>query len=284
MDKEKDENLDEELDEEITPEVDDEDADNGADDEFDYDEDGNIIIPDVVDEDEQEDEEVADDEQDENEEDEENEGSEEPEEVVEPANEPDEKDVRIAKLERELTAFKNQGKATLSKLGVEGDNVLEGLEKLAAEADDITLEEYKKKKALTERNEEALKMLQKAEFEKKMKADLAELQAAYPETKKYGSIDKIENFAEFGRFRDMGLSPKQAYAAANPDSVRQSVADAVKQKSLNSTKEHLKSAVPKGSKDDSLKMPKSTLSEWRDLFPDKSDKEIIALYKQSYSK
>ncbi len=282
MDKEKDLNLDDELDEDVVSDVD-EDVDNDTDDEFEYDEDGNIIIPDVEDEDVKEDEET-DEEQDENEEEDEDEGSKSSEEVVEPAEQqPDEKDERIAKLEKELAAYKNQGKATLSKLGVESKDVLEGLEKLAAEAEDISLEEYKKKKAQTERNEEALKMLQKAEFEKKMKADLAELQAAYPETKKYTSIDKIENFVEFGKFRDMGLSPKQAYAAANPDSVRQSVADSVKQKSLNN-KDHLKSAVPKGSKDDSLKMPKSTLSEWRDLFPDKSDKEIIALYKQSYSK
>ena len=282
MDKEKDLNLDDELDEDVVSDVD-EDVDNDTDDEFEYDEDGNIIIPDVEDEDVKEDEET-DEEQDENEEEDEDEGSKSSEEVVEPAEQqPDEKDERIAKLEKELAAYKNQGKATLSKLGVESKDVLEGLEKLAAEAEDISLEEYKKNKAQAERNDEALKMLQKAEFEKKMKADLAELQAAYPETKKYTSIDKIENFVEFGKFRDMGLSPKQAYAAANPDSVRQSVADSVKQKSLNN-KYHLKSAVPKVSKDDSLKMPKSTLVEWRELFPNKSDKEIIALYKQSYSK
>ncbi len=282
MDENEDQLLDEELDEDS--------SDDNVEDEFEYDDDGNIIIPDVIDEDEEGVEEVADEEQDETEEDEEPEeneedkDSEESDEVVEPASEPDEKDIRIAKLEKDLAAITKQGKATLSKLGVETDDVLEGFEKLEAEADNVSFDEYKKNKAQTERTDEALKMLQKAEFEKKMKADLAELQIAYPETKKFDSIDKIENFAEFGKFRDMGLSPKQAYAAANPDSVRKSVADAVKQKSLNSTKEHLKSAVPKGSKDDSLKISKSTLAEWRDLFPDKSDKEIIKLYKQSLDK
>ncbi len=279
IDEEKDENLDEELDTDAD--------DDSVDDEFEYDDDGNIIIPDVVDEDEEveeEEEAVDEDEQDENEEENEDEGSDDSEEVVEPANEPDEKDKKIAELQSQLDAFKKQGKATLSKLGVETDDVMSGFEQLEAEADGLSIEEFKKNKAQTERTDEALKMLQRAEFEKKMKADLAEVQAAYPETKKYSSIDKIENFDKFGKFRDMGLSPKEAYAAANPDGVRQSVADAVKQKSLNNTKDHLKSAVPKGSKDDSLKMPKSTLAEWRDLFPDKSDKEIIALFKQSYNK
>lgn len=278
MDENEELNLNEEIDEDSSEDIDDE---------FEYDDDGNIIIPDVIDEDEEVEEEIAEEEQDEKKEDEEpedNKDSEESNEVVEPANEPDEKDTKIAKLEKELNAFKKQGKATLSKLGVETDDVMAGFEQLEAEADGLSLEEFKKNKAQTERTDEALKMLQRAEFEKKMKADLVELQQAYPETKKFDSIDKIENFAEFGKFRDMGLSPKQAYAAANPDSVRQSVADAVKQKSLNSTKEHLKSAVPKGSKDNSLKISKNTLAEWRDLFPDKSDKDIIALYKQSLNK
>ena len=127
-------------------------------------------------------------------------------------------------------------------------------------------------------------LLQRTEFEKKMKADLAELQSAYPETKKLTSITQVQNFAEFGRLRDMGLTPKQAYAAANPDGVRENVAAAVKQQSLNETKQHLQSAVPKKAKGDTITMTRKELLEWRDLFPDKSDKEIIALYKNSATK
>lgn len=284
MDK-KEQNLDEVLEDENLDEVV-EDTEDQNDDEFEYDEEGNIIIPDVIDEDvEEENDDVDPDTQDEKSDSEENEGSDESDEVVEPEDtKSDEKDKRIAELEKELGLYKSQGKDTLSKLGVETDNVLEGLEKLAAEADDIPLEEYKKKKAETQANEEAKKLVQKIAFEEKMKADFAEVQAFYPETKGLKSITEIDNFVEFGRLRDLGLSPKQAYAAANADNVKKSVANAVKQKSLNDTKQHLQSAVPKGSKDNSLVMPKSTLAEWRDLFPNKSDKEIIALYKQTINK
>lgn len=286
MDKDKD--YVEELDEELEPDTENEDIDgndnniddNGQDDEFEYDEDGNIIIPEVIDEDDEEDEE-AEKNQDEKTDNNKNEGLEKSDEVVEPdTKKPDEKDEEIAKLKNELNALKIQGKETLSKLGVSSDDVLEGLERLAAESDDISLDEYKKNKAESERNNAALKMLQKAEFEKKMAADLAEVQAAYPETKKYSKMTEIDNFAKFGKFRDLGLSPKEAYAAANPDGVRQDVANAVKQKSLNN-KEHLQSAVPKGSKDSSVVMPKKVLAEWRDLFPNKSDKELIELYKKT---
>lgn len=287
MDKDKD--YDEELDEELEPDTDNEDIDdddenvddNSQDDEFEYDEDGNIIIPDVVDEDDEEEKEADENNQDEKTDENKDEGLNKSDEVVEPdTKKPDERDEKIAKLEQELKALKTQGKETLSKLGVSSDDVLEGLERLAAESDDIPLDEYKKNKAADERNTAALEMLQRAEFEKKMAADLAEVQAAYPETKKYSKMTEIDNFVKFGKFRDLGLSPKEAYAAANPDGVRQDVANAVKQKTLNN-KEHLQSAVPKGSKDSSVVMPKKTLAEWRDLFPNKSDKELIELYKKT---
>lgn len=159
--------------------------------------------------------------------------------------------------------------------------MLEGLESLAAEADDISIEDYRKKKQETEQADEAKKILQKAEFEKKAAADLAELKKYYPELANVKTIYEIENLAEFGRYRDLGIAPKQAYAAANPDKLRENAANAAKQKSLNETKKHLQSSVPKGSKDTSVTMTKKELATWRDLFPTLSDKELVKLYKQS---
>lgn len=268
--------------------VDEDNLDDERDDEFEYDEDGNIIIPDVIDEDAEDEEDAADDEEEQDETDgennsDENEGSDEKNtetEVVKPAT--DEKDKRIAELEQELTKLKAQGKETLSKLGVKDTgNVLEGLESLAAEADDISVEDYRKKKQETEQADEAKKILQKAEFEKKAAADLAELKKYYPELANVKTIYEIENLVEFGRYRDLGIAPKQAYAAANPDKLRENAANAAKQKSLNETKKHLQSSVPKGSKDTSITMTKKELATWRDLFPTLSDKELVKLYKQS---
>ena len=124
-------------------------------------------------------------------------------------------------------------------------------------------------------------VIRKVLANKKAAADLLEVQAAYPETKKYASIRDIPNFEEFGRMRDLGLSPKQAYAAANPDGTRQAAADATKRQSLENTKNHLKPTVSKSAKDTSVRMPRATLLEWRELFPGYSDKEIAELYKES---
>lgn len=287
----KEKNID--LDEEEKGGVQGEEADDDTekDDEFEYDDDGNIIIPDVIedeDQDEDGDDDTADTDDDTDDEDEGEDGSDdEDKETPKPVAEPegkDEKDARIEALTKELDALKAQSADTLAKLGVKSDNVLEGLEKVAAESDDMSLDEYRKKKAESQRDDAARKLLQQTEFEKKMLSDFAEIQREFPETRGLKSLREIENLAKFGRFRDLGLSPKEAYAAANPDSVRKSVAAATKQQSLNETKAHLKSAVPAGSKDDGIAISKKELREWRDLFPNLSDKEISRLYRQSAKK
>ena len=282
-----------ELDEEKKDGVQGEEADDDTekDDEFEYDDDGNIIIPDVIedeDQDEDGDDDAADTDDDTDDEDEGEGGSDdEDKETPKPETQPegkDEKDAQIEALTKELDALKAQSADTLAKLGVKSENVLEGLEKVAAESDDMSLDEYRKKKAESQRDDAARKLLQQTEFEKKMLSDFAEIQREFPETRGLKSLREIENLAKFGRFRDLGLSPKEAYAAANPDSVRKSVAAATKQQSLNETKAHLKSAVPAGSKDDGIAISKKELKEWRDLFPNLSDKEISKLYKESAKK
>lgn len=267
------------------------DDDTEKDDEFEYDDDGNIIIPDIIEDEEQDedgDDDAADTDDDTDDEDEGDDGSDdEDKETPKPETQPegkDEKDARIEALTKELDALKAQSADTLAKLGVKSDNVLEGLEKVAAESDDMSLDEYRKKKAESQRDDAARKLLQQTEFEKKMLSDFAEIQREFPETRGLKSLREIENLAKFGRFRDLGLSPKEAYAAANPDSVRKSVAAATKQQSLNETKAHLKSAVPAGSKDDGIAISKKELREWRDLFPNLSDKEISRLYRESAKK
>ena len=288
---EKEKNID--LDEEDKGGVQGEEADDDTekDDEFEYDDDGNIIIPDVIedeDQDEDGDDDAADTDDDTDDEDEGEGGSDdEDKETPKPETQPegkDEKDAQIEALKKELDALKAQSEDTLAKLGVKSENVLEGLEKVAAESDDMSLDEYRKKKAESQRDDAARKLLQQAEFEKKMLSDFAEIQREFPETRGLKSLREIENLAKFGRFRDLGLSPKEAYAAANPDSVRKSVAAATKQQSLNETKAHLKSAVPAGSKDDGIAISKKELREWRDLFPNLSDKEISRLYRESAKK
>ena len=289
MEKEKNIDLDKEEKDGVQGEETDDDTE--KDDEFEYDDDGNIIIPDVIedeDQDEDGDDDAADTDDDTDDEDEGEGGSDdEDKETPKPETQPegkDEKDARIEALTKELDALKAQSADTLAKLGVKSENVLEGLEKVAAESDDMSLDEYRKKKAESQRDDAARKLLQQAEFEKKMLSDFAEIQREFPETRGLKSLREIENLAKFGRFRDLGLSPKEAYAAANPDSVRKSVAAATKQQSLNETKAHLKSAVPAGSKDDGIAISKKELREWRDLFPNLSDKEISRLYRESAKK
>lgn len=205
--------------------------------------------------------------------------------VTEPASkEPDAKDARIAALERELASLRSQSRETLNRLGVTEGDELSGLVKLAAEAEGKTEEEYLRQKQERDRAAEAVKLMQQTKFNAKIAADLAEVQAAYPDAKAYASVKDFPNFKEFGRLRDLGLSPKQAYIASHPDAVRQNVAAATRQQSLNDTKKHLKPAVSKASRDNTITMTKKELAECRDLFPGMSDREIMKLYRDTKSK
>lgn len=247
---------------------------------FECDENGDLIIPTEEDD---KDEEVGEDKSDE----EEQGGSDVEENTVgdaEPAAVPDDKDKIIADLKRKLEAFESQGKDTLEKLGVESGDVMGGLVKLAAEAEETTPEEYLRKKAEKERQESALRQVQRIEFEKKMKADLEAIQTAYPETRSYDSVKNFPNFRRFGELRDLGLSPVEAYVATHPNEVRENVAAATKRQSLNDTKSHLKPAVGKTSKDTSITMSKKEMRELKDLFPNLTQKEIAKLYRDTKTK
>ena len=266
--------------------------------EFDYDEEGNIVIPDDSEDNDSEEEadeasegadaegnDDADKGQDENGGAEEAPSAKKPE-VVEPAAAPDAKDAEIAKLRRQLAERDSQIKDTLKSLGADENGGVAELERLAAEAAEIPVEEYRRRKAEKLQQEEAMRLVQKQKFDEKIRADLAAVQKAYPNTKQYKSVFEFPNFAKFSKFRDAGLSPEEAYIAANPQGVMTSVAGAAQQqaRNLSNTKDHLRSNVPVGSKDKSITITKKQMAEYRDLFPGMSDKEIVALHKQTMKK
>ena len=233
-------------------------------DELKYDDEGNIIIPDEIDnEDASKDETDTD--------------------VVEPSKTVDEKDLEISRLRERLADLESQSKDTLKKLGMETDDVMEGLAALAAETADQTTEEYKADRAKQRTAEREAEAKRIADFEALAAKDLAELQEYYPETKAYKNINDMppDVLKEFAANRNLGLSAKKAYAAANVDGIRNSAAEAGKRKATNQSKAHLQSSNPKGGAKTGTYISAKEMNAWRDMFPNKSDKEIIAIYKKT---
>lgn len=214
------------------------------------------------------------------------------EEAEEPAA-PDEKDARIEELTKQLDSERKQrenlkslSKETLEKMGIKVDgDVEEALEKALAESEGVTLEEYRKNKQTREEIETARLNVKRQKFEELSANDLTELRKSFPDLLKIGHIkdcfDNFDDFVKFGRLRDAGIEPKEAYLAVNGNQVRSKQAVAAKQKAMDDGKSHITSVAPKKASDDTVVMPRETLREWREMFPDKTDKEIKSLYKQT---
>lgn len=232
-------------------------------------------------------------EQDEPNEEDEDSGEEDEEVSEEEDTQPSAEGVKIAELERQLEVektkqahFDKRVKETLELLGVPVDgNVMETLDRISAESEGKTLEEYRKEKDEKAEIENAKQLLARQRFEQLCATDLAELKKSFPDLLSVENIrkcfDSVEDFAQFGKLRDSGVSAKNAYMAVNGDKVRTAQAQAVKNKAGSDGKRHITSVAPKKASDNSVVMPKAMLVEWRESFPELSDAEIRALYKQT---
>ncbi len=110
-------------------------------------------------------------------------------------------------------------------------------------------------------------------------ADLAEIKKAYPNTENITNIQDIPNFLEWVRLRDSGVSAVDAYLVVNKKEILNSENKVASKKAMNASKQHLQSSMGKKVAETKITMDKATLEEWRDIFPNKSDKEIFTLYK-----
>ena len=197
---------------------------------------------------------------------------------------PDGKDAEIASLKEKLAALESQSKDTLKKLGIEKDDVMEGLADLAAETEDMTTEEYLEKRQKEYEAEKAERQKKVEEFEALAAADLTVLKQNFPETKGYKHIKDMpaEVLKKFADYRNKGVPAKEAYAAANVDGIRAGVATSAKKSVKNDSKSHLRSSQPKGGRNNSgTYITQKEMNMWREMFPNKSDREIVALYKKT---
>lgn len=169
----------------------------------------------------------------------------------------------------------------LKSVGIDEKDIDLGLAKLAADAEDVSVDEYLKKRAENMKTEEAKKYYDQMILDRMVAKDLNELHSLFPETKGIDKFENVPNVKRYAELRDLGLSVSEAYNAANPNARRDAIASSVRQQSINASKSHLKSNVPIAAKDTSVKITRSEMQQMRDLFPDMSDKDLVALYKKT---
>lgn len=262
----------EDIDEETYIE-DDADESSEDDDEFEYDDDGNIVIPEDVEDDEEAESDVDEPEEEKGEEDT-------PE--APPAAEESQlvEDTEKEDLKKKVAAYERQIKDTLKHYGYEGDDLTRGLAQIAADSSGKDVDEYLAETEKAFKEQEAAN----ASYEQTAKADLEALKSEYPELASYKSLTEMppDVFVRFANLRGKGLTAVEAYAAANPKGIRENAAEAAKKIVKADNKAHLKSNVPKGKNPTGDTIPPSVLKDWMDnLFPNLTKEQVINIYKQT---
>jgi hypothetical protein len=255
------ESFDNEIEEDFEDETEETETEEAEEEELEYDDDGNVIL-------------------DEKSEETETEAQEEDTNRNDPS-EDEKKDDDYTKLRKQFDDREQLLKTALKAMGIDDKDVDSGLIRLAADAEGVTPEEFKKQIETARKDEEIQRVYRQVMLDRMIQADLEQLHAEFPETKGITKLEDIPNCRRFAQLRDLGLTAKEAYTAANPTARREAIASSVKQQATNASKAHLRSNVPIASKDTSVKIPRSEMEEYRELFPDMSDKDIVALYKKT---
>ena len=168
-----------------------------------------------------------------------------------------------------------QVRKTLENLGVKVDTdeeIIEELQKIAAESKGVSLDKYKAEL----QKEEAEAQAREAIYTR----DLDAIHAAFPSTAQYKHIREIPNAGRFFKLMATGeLNATEAFRAANPDLATEAIVKSVKRTSLNGTKSHMTSSVPKQSGTGEIST--TEMKEYRELFPELTDKQIMKLYKST---
>lgn len=197
----------------------------------------------------------------------------------------------VKKLRADYEKLKRRSRDALKSLGIESEDTVEGLERLAREQSDMTDEEYRadlarrdaeEDNAERKRQEDAVKRLAdvRSAIEKKKASDLAAIHEAYPTSKKYAKLDDIPNFERFKELRDGGASAAEAFSAVNAADIAADLGEIAHRRSLEASKSHLKSVAGK-SAGGTVKIPASEYRMIKGLLGDDvSDTEIAKYYKK----
>jgi hypothetical protein len=185
-----------------------------------------------------------------------------------------------ARLRAEIATREEKLRAMLKALGYDEEDLDEGIDSVAAEAEGKTLEEYRAKVAETAAQKAAEKADFDSRFAAKVAADLAAVHAAIPATKKYASVDDFPNAQRFKELCDKGCTPEEAFRASHGSEVAEAAATA----QVRDSKAHLRSNVPKGAREGAHTITRAELEAYREMFPGMSDKDIAILHRKATKK
>ena len=133
--------------------------------------------------------------------------------------------------------------------------------------------------------QEAIKQNQDIQAQRMIEEDMNEILSFDPSVNSVDEITAQENYSECVNYAmtHPGIRLSDAYKIVNFDRLAATRAEAAKQSAINQakTKDHLNSTGGLSGGDGDTDIPESEISKWKEWFPDKSRKELRALYNKT---
>lgn len=193
-----------------------------------------------------------------------------------------------SEITEKLTAQKNQFNEVMSRtekaiaaFKLEGESTEDALIRLAAEHEGISVDEYRKRET-KEAEEKAVKERQRSEAKQAIfNRDLALIKSVHPELK-INSVYELPKFNDFAKLMSTNLyTAVEAYEIVN---AKELALAANKQKILNDSKQHLRSANPGAVASSQVPVTRTEIEMWRGAYPQLSQSDLIAKIRQSKKK
>lgn len=134
--------------------------------------------------------------------------------------------------------------------------------------------------------EAVLQQQQLALAQQKLEADLAEISKIDPSIKSFKDLDKLESIGEIMRKINEGWSLIDAFKTVEFENILARGKAGAKQSAINQTrgKAHLQGADSLAEDTDEVEIPKAEYESLKEVFPNKTGKELKKLYNQTLKK
>lgn len=182
---------------------------------------------------------------------------------------------------KELETMKALARKGLADFIEEGEEPIDAIKRMAAEAEGITVEEYEEKLE-QERLIAEYKKTKEIDVIRQLKSEhLNAIKSVYTNVE-VEAIEQIPNYSRYKKLMSTSqFTPLEAFEMANAKGMSTAEEEYARQKALNDSKSHIRATQTNKAPIALTPIPASSYEFWKGAYPDLSEKDLVKKYNQS---